>query len=63
MKHTRVFLVKLQVNVLLDTLKLKLIFCEIYLHVEYCYKTHIWDKLFNNGPSKVCGRQPLRYLK
>ena len=23
----------------------------------------IWDKLFNNGPSKICGRQPLKNLK
>ena len=21
------------------------------------------DKIFTNGPSKVCGRQPLKYLK
>ena len=24
---------------------------------------HIWDKLFKNGPSKICGRQPLKNLK
>ena len=23
----------------------------------------IWDKVFKNGPSKVCGRQPLKNLK
>ena len=22
-----------------------------------------WDKLFKNGPSKICGRQPLKNLK
>ena len=22
-----------------------------------------WDKVFKNGPSKVCGRQPLKDLK
>ena len=25
--------------------------------------TNIWDKRFKNGPSKICGRQPLKYLK
>ena len=25
-----------------------------------CY---IWDKVFRNGPSKICGRQPLKFLK
>ena len=24
---------------------------------------YIWDKVFKNGPSKICGRQPLKYLK
>ena len=23
----------------------------------------IWDKVFKNGPSKICGRQPLKKLK
>ena len=23
----------------------------------------IWDKVFKNGPSKICGRQPLKSLK
>ena len=23
----------------------------------------IWDKVFKNGPSKICERQPLKYLK
>ena len=22
-----------------------------------------WDKVFKNGPSKICGRQPLKSLK
>ena len=27
----------------------------------YVYdKTDIWDKVFKNGPRKICGRQPLR---
>ena len=26
-------------------------------------KKHIWDKLFKNGPSKICGRRPLKILK
>ena len=24
---------------------------------------HKWDKVFKNGPSKICGRQPLENLK
>ena len=23
----------------------------------------VWDKVFSNGPSKLCGRQPLKNLK
>ena len=23
----------------------------------------MWDKVFKNGPSKICGRQPLNNLK
>ena len=23
----------------------------------------MWDKVFKNGPSKICGRQPLKKLK
>ena len=26
-------------------------------------KTDIWVKVFKNGPSKICGRQPLKNLK
>ena len=25
--------------------------------------TNYWDKLFKNGPSKTCGRQPVKSLK
>ena len=25
--------------------------------------TSKWDKVFKNGPSKICGRQPLKHLK
>ena len=25
--------------------------------------SYTWDKVFKNGPSKICGRQPLRNLK
>ena len=28
-----------------------------YLHIN-C----IWDKIFKNGPSRICGRQPLKHL-
>ena len=24
---------------------------------------NMWDKVFNNGPSEICGRQPLKNLK
>ena len=24
---------------------------------------YIWDKVFKNGPSKICGRQPLKKLR
>ena len=24
---------------------------------------HIWVKVFKNGPSRICGRQPLKKLK
>ena len=23
----------------------------------------VWDKVFKNGPSKICGKQPLKNLK
>ena len=26
-------------------------------------RTYTWDKVFKNGPSKICGRQPLKTLK
>ena len=25
--------------------------------------TYKWDKVFQNGPIKICGRQPLKNLK
>ena len=27
---------------------------------KYSDVEDIWDKLFKNGPSKICGRQPLK---
>ena len=30
--------------------------------VTQTWKTRKWDKLFKNGPSKICGRQPLKKL-
>ena len=27
------------------------------------YHRWIWVKVFKNGPSKICGRQPLKILK
>ena len=26
-------------------------------------ETQIWNKVFKNGPSKICGKQTLKYLK
>ena len=26
-------------------------------------RNNIWDKVFKNGPSKICERQPLKNLK
>ena len=28
-----------------------------------CLSTYIWDKVSKNGPSKNCGREPLKKLK
>ena len=35
------------------------------LVVNYFRKNlhHRWNKVFKNGPSKICGRQPLKNLK
>ena len=30
---------------------------------SYFNKKIIWDKVFKTGPSKICGRQPLKKLK
>ena len=32
-------------------------------HLKTLHLSYIWDKVFNNGPSKTCGRQPLTNLK
>ena len=37
------------------------IFCVVSISRIWGY--FIWDKVFNSGPSKNCGRQPLKYLK
>ena len=46
-----------------------------YVHGSYTYNfnaeginrwrfiNYIWNKVFKNGPSRICGRQPLKYLK
>ena len=33
------------------------------LHYYHSYSPLAWDKVFKNGPSKICGRQPLKNLK
>ena len=36
-------------------------FCEnIYIIVNV---QNVWDKVFKNGPSKLCGRQPLKKIE
>ena len=39
------------------------IFLAEYLSHGLLLLTHIWDKVFKNGSSKICGRQPLKKLK
>ena len=36
----------------------------IYSHEQFSHtQSYIWLKAFKNGPSKICGRQPLKDLK
>ena len=28
-----------------------------------CNNSFIWDKVFKNGPSEICGSQPLKNVK
>ena len=30
---------------------------------KFDFNINIWDKVFKNGPSKICGRQPLKNMK
>ena len=32
----------------------------VYFYAVYLCSGVKWDKLFKNGPSKICGRQPLK---
>ena len=41
----------------------KIVFQKIVLMVSTQAKHHKWEKVFKNGPSKICGRQPLKNLK
>ena len=40
---------------------------DVYLFMQgrlfSTFRHNIWDKVFKNGPSKICGRQPLKNLK
>ena len=36
---------------------------EIFHYFQYTRMINIWDKVFKNGPSKICGKQPLKNLK
>ena len=29
----------------------------------FIYSVFLWNKVFKNAPSKICGRQPLKKLK
>ena len=40
------------------------VFLKMYLPARVSLIARIiWDKVFKNGPSKICGRQPLKNLK
>ena len=30
------------------------------MELNIFHEMYIWDKLFKNGPSKICGRQPIK---
>ena len=53
-------------NLLLSCRSFYYIFCRFRSHrysiLEKMLKS-IWVKVFKNGPSKICGRQPLKDLK
>ena len=34
-----------------------------YPQLKLLQSINIWDKVFKSGPSKICGRQPLKNLK
>ena len=34
-----------------------------WLHLSRNSSRNIWNKVFKNGPSKICGKQPLKNLK
>ena len=43
---------------------LKLFFCFMsYFSLIMRHASFIWNKVFKNGPSEICGRQPLKTLK
>ena len=39
------------------------ILCKILVLKKCEMISFIWDKVFKNGPSKICGRQPFKHLK
>ena len=41
----------------------RVIMIEINNLIFKCETNIIWNKVFKNGPSKICGRQPLKNLK
>ena len=32
-------------------------------HIKHTTYTYVWVKVLKNGPSEICGRQPLKILK
>ena len=47
--------------------KMNFFFCLLIIGFVFKFFTRvlkfIWVKVFKNGPSKICGRQPLKNLK
>ena len=36
---------------------------QLFIISKIFWHTEKWDKVFKNGPSKICERQPLKNLK
>ena len=56
-------LTEFQNNLFVSLLSALAIFAKHFLFVFLVNELHIWDKVFKMGPSKICGRPPLKNLK